>query len=83
MVLDIPGLTGMPLCRAHMKHLANGRLNHISMKAHADESISDEDFAKASERWPEDTPQTKEAYLIRQIFDGTPTILDATHSVTY
>lgn len=39
------------------------------MKAHSEETISDEAFAKAAERWPEDTPQTKEAYLIRQIFD--------------
>ena len=41
------------------------------MKQHAEDTISDEAFAKGSERWPEDTPQTKEAYLIRQIFDGT------------
>ncbi|KAF5315754.1 hypothetical protein D9611_004622 [Ephemerocybe angulata] len=40
------------------------------MKQHAEDTVSDEAFAKAAERWPEDTPQTKEAYLIREIFDG-------------
>ena len=40
------------------------------MKEHAAEAISDEAFAKRAERWPEDTPDTKEGYFIRQIFDG-------------
>ncbi|ORZ11692.1 asparagine synthase [Lobosporangium transversale] len=31
--------------------------------------VSDEAFAKASERWPKDTPQTKEAYWYRDIFE--------------
>ncbi|EAU88464.1 asparagine synthase [Coprinopsis cinerea okayama7 len=39
------------------------------MKQHAEDTITDEQFAKGAERWPEDTPATKEAYLIRQIFD--------------
>ncbi|TFK29859.1 asparagine synthase [Coprinopsis marcescibilis] len=39
------------------------------IKGHAAETISDEQFAKSAERWPEDTPDTKEAYLIRQIFE--------------
>ena len=40
------------------------------MKAHAEASISDVDFAARAERWPEDTPDTKEAYYIREIFDS-------------
>ncbi|KAJ2936716.1 hypothetical protein H1R20_g378, partial [Candolleomyces eurysporus] len=39
------------------------------MKEQAAEAISDEAFAKRAERWPEDTPDTKEGYFIRQIFD--------------
>lgn len=31
--------------------------------------ISDEKFEKAAERWPVDTPQTKEAYWFREIFE--------------
>ncbi|KAJ7632561.1 hypothetical protein FB45DRAFT_1146898 [Roridomyces roridus] len=38
------------------------------IKDHAESAISDEDFAKGGERW-KDAPTTKEAYLIRQIFD--------------
>ncbi|KAL5533153.1 ASN1 [Sanghuangporus sanghuang] len=40
------------------------------MKAHAEASISEADFAKRGERWPVDTPDTKEAYLIREIFES-------------
>jgi len=40
------------------------------LKKHAEELISDDDFASRSERWPEGTPNTKEAYYIRDIFDG-------------
>ncbi|RXW14718.1 hypothetical protein EST38_g11134 [Candolleomyces aberdarensis] len=39
------------------------------MKELSAEAISDEAFAKRAERWPEDTPDTKEGYFIRQIFD--------------
>ncbi|KAJ7097983.1 asparagine synthase-domain-containing protein [Mycena belliarum] len=38
------------------------------IKDHAETVVSDEAFAKAGERWA-DSPSTKEAYLIRQIFD--------------
>ena len=41
-----------------------------SMKDHAASAVSDEAFAKRAERWPENTPDTKEAYLIREIFDS-------------
>ncbi|KDQ60706.1 hypothetical protein JAAARDRAFT_31682 [Jaapia argillacea MUCL 33604] len=40
------------------------------MKDHAAAVVSDEAFAKRAERWPRDTPDTKEAYFIREIFDG-------------
>lgn len=40
------------------------------MKAHAEETIPDADFAKRAERWPIDTPDTKEAYFIREIFES-------------
>lgn len=41
-----------------------------SMKDQAEHAVSDAAFAKASERWPQDVPTTKEAYFIRDIFDG-------------
>jgi asparagine synthase (glutamine-hydrolysing) len=40
------------------------------LKDQAERSIPDEIFEKRSERWPEDTPDTKEAYYIRDLFDG-------------
>ncbi|VDC02774.1 unnamed protein product [Peniophora sp. CBMAI 1063] len=39
------------------------------MKDQAARVVSDEALAKAAERWPESTPDTKEAYWIREIFD--------------
>lgn len=41
------------------------------MKEHAQAVVSDEAFAKRTERWTEGVPDTKEAYYIREIFDGT------------
>ena len=48
------------------------------MKDQAASTVSDEDFAKRAERWPKDTPDTKEAYFIRDIFDckSTPIFLN-------
>jgi len=40
------------------------------LKGHAEKSISDESFARRSERWPQEIPDTKEAYYIRDVFDG-------------
>ncbi|KAK7693344.1 asparagine synthetase [Cerrena zonata] len=40
------------------------------MKDQAASVVSDETFAKRAERWPKDTPDTKEAYFIRDIFDS-------------
>lgn len=36
--------------------------------------VSDEDFAKREERWSFDVPDTKEAYLIRDVFDSKQAI---------
>jgi hypothetical protein len=41
------------------------------MKDHAAGVVSDEAFAKRKEDFPVDTPETKEGYFIREIFDGT------------
>ena len=41
------------------------------MKEHAAQVVSDEEFAKREEKWSFDVPDTKEAYFIREIFDGT------------
>ncbi|KAF8078027.1 hypothetical protein FPV67DRAFT_1685800 [Lyophyllum atratum] len=40
------------------------------IKEHAEAVVSDEAFAKSTERWSEGVPDTKEAYFIRDIFDG-------------
>jgi len=40
------------------------------MKDHAAASVSDEEFTKRAEKWPIDTPDTKEGYYIRRIFEG-------------
>ncbi|GAA6029496.1 hypothetical protein JCM8097_003708 [Rhodosporidiobolus ruineniae] len=40
------------------------------LKEHAERTVSDAQMAAAAERWSLDTPETKEAYLIRQIFEG-------------
>ncbi|KAF9246211.1 hypothetical protein BU15DRAFT_39733 [Melanogaster broomeanus] len=40
------------------------------MKDHAAAVVTDEAFAMRAERWLIDTPDTKEAYYIREIFEG-------------
>ncbi|PPQ70959.1 hypothetical protein CVT24_009959 [Panaeolus cyanescens] len=40
------------------------------MKEHAAQAVSDEAFAARHSRWTSDVPDTKEAYFIRDIFDG-------------
>jgi len=40
------------------------------IKAHAEQTVSDEAFTERATRWPADTPDTKEAYFIREIFEG-------------
>ncbi|MFZ5636760.1 MAG: asparagine synthase B [Pseudomonadota bacterium] len=39
------------------------------LKAHAEAQVSDADFADAERRFPINTPQTKEAYVYRRIFE--------------
>jgi len=40
------------------------------MKDHAASVVTDEAFAKRKEMFSVDTPETKEGYFIREIFDG-------------
>jgi len=40
------------------------------IKAQAAATVSDESMATANEKFPTDTPDTKEAYFIREIFEG-------------
>jgi asparagine synthase (glutamine-hydrolysing) len=40
-----------------------------SLKAQAEEKVSDKDFARAAERFPFNTPKNKEEYLYRTIFE--------------
>jgi hypothetical protein len=42
----------------------------LRLKDHAERAISDGLFEKRSERWPEETPDTKEACFIRDLFDS-------------
>lgn len=39
------------------------------LKAHAEANVGDEEFAQAAQRFPVNTPQTKEAYFYRRIFE--------------
>jgi asparagine synthase (glutamine-hydrolysing) len=39
------------------------------LKAHAEQAVSDREFAAAATRYPHNTPATKEAYLYRRIFE--------------
>jgi len=41
------------------------------MKDFTASHVSDADFEKRAERWSVDTPDTKEAYYIREVFEGT------------
>ena len=40
------------------------------LKAHSEAVVSDAQMATAAERYPTDTPETKEAYYIRETFEG-------------
>ncbi|BEI86058.1 hypothetical protein CcaverHIS002_0603450 [Cutaneotrichosporon cavernicola] len=39
------------------------------MKAHSEQVVTDQQLADAKNRWPVGTPETKEAYWIREIFE--------------
>jgi len=45
-------------------------IHHNRMKDCAAATVSDEAFAQRAERYPVDTPDTKEAYWIREIFES-------------
>lgn len=54
------------------------------MKDQVAEVVSDEDFASRAERWAHDTPDTKEAYYIRDVFDSLfPSEAAASTAVRY
>ncbi|KAI7881820.1 asparagine synthase [Lichtheimia hyalospora FSU 10163] len=40
-----------------------------TLKQISNDKISDEEFKQAAERWPRDTPTTKEAYMYRAMFE--------------
>ncbi|KAL8280973.1 hypothetical protein RQP46_006652 [Phenoliferia psychrophenolica] len=40
------------------------------LKAHSAAAVSDAELAGAAAKYPSDTPETKEAYYIRQVFEG-------------
>ena len=50
-----------------------------SIKDHAESVVSDEAFEKRAERWPDSTPDTKEAYFIRDVFDSACPLLRSRH----
>jgi len=41
-----------------------------SLKDSAERHVTDEQFANAANRWPKDTPTTKEAYWYREQFES-------------
>lgn len=55
---------------SHSGRVPSSRSFH-RIKDHAASVVSDEAFTQRAERWPVDTPDTKEAYFIREIFEGT------------
>jgi len=52
-----------------------------SLKAHAERQVSGQQMASAALRFPSKTPDTKEGYLYRQIFEGHFTIPSAVECV--
>lgn len=41
-----------------------------TLKTHCEDIISDEEFATAAKRYPHNTPDTKEAFFFRKVFEG-------------
>ena len=54
-----------------------------SLKAHAEREVSDTMLAGAAERFPVKTPETKEAYLYRQLFEHHFPSATAIHCVPF
>ena len=44
------------------------------MKNHAAQTVSDAKYSERTQRFPIDTPNSKEAYFIRELFDGDTTL---------
>jgi len=70
MVSVILGSMGKKSFFSPLFFFLNKKRSTTSMKEHANNTVSDEAFAKRHEQWSLDTPDTKEAYLIREIFHG-------------
>lgn len=68
MASAIRGSTGERSSSIASMHHLTGEIH--SMKDHAASVVSDDAFAKRKETFPVDTPDTKEAYFIREIFQG-------------
>jgi hypothetical protein len=68
-VSDTRGSTGKFIC-VHPEVKEHQLTNPPSIKDHAASTVSDEKFADRASRWSLDTPDTKEAYLIREIFES-------------
>lgn len=68
MAWDIPGSTGN--VGSLLFWCGIFTFGWTRMKEHASELISDEKFSSRHEKYPLDTPDTKEAYYIRELFEG-------------
>ncbi len=51
------------------QEFAQGCGSEWTLREHCDQKVSDEEIAAAAERFPTDTPKTKEALLYRRIFE--------------
>jgi hypothetical protein len=49
---------------------ANLTRGTFRLKDHAENAIPDEIYEKRFERWPEEAPNTKEGYYLRDVFDS-------------
>jgi asparagine synthase (glutamine-hydrolysing) len=68
-----------PLSPSRRQHL-----NLYRIKDNAARHVSDEAMAGAKERYPVDTPDTKEAYFIREIFEcqSSTSVIPLFHIIT-
>lgn len=71
---DGVGYSWIDGCANFYYHVLFSTEENIRIKEHAAQVVSDENFAKSEERWSFDIPDTKEAYLFREIFDGKQSI---------
>jgi hypothetical protein len=76
MVWDTHGLMGIRLVFRFTTPIEFELVYRI--KEHAAVVVSDEAFSTRGERWTTDVPDTKEAYHVREIFDGKDAALCTT-----